>query len=273
MWSKSGGSGTSEKFDTFADKFSFTEGYQVLCEIGDNASVAENAGGVPKYGDQHESGREAYVTSKTTMILGPIFWTVVVGYDGESYNNNTADIEWSDTSSSEAIDRDYNGRAIVTVNNEQIEGLSMELSDPLVVIRRRFSTVNTFAFGQYRFSTNSDTYLGWPPGTARLVGYSAKNQFKYGYQLEQWDVTIRIQFRYPLMGATAEQAWYKRWRHEGIYVNTDGIIHRALDNLGQEVTKPVLLRANGTRELNPNNALFVYTKVYGSLPYAALGFI
>jgi hypothetical protein len=41
--------------------------------------------------------------------------------------------------------------------------------------------------------------------------------------------------------------------------------------MGQEVTKPVLLKATGEQELNPDNARFIYTQLYGTLPYSALG--
>jgi hypothetical protein len=149
----------------------------------------------------------------------------------------------------------------------------MDVADQVVVIRRRFALINTPAIAQYRRATNSDTYLGWPPGTARLVGFSAKNQFKYGGPRESWDVTARIQFREPLVGTPAGFAWRKRWRHEGLLVRKGNIIQRATDSLQQEITTPVLLKANGTQEFNPNNALFIYTQVYGSLPYSALGLI
>jgi hypothetical protein len=41
--------------------------------------------------------------------------------------------------------------------------------------------------------------------------------------------------------------------------------------MGQEVTKPVLLKANGEQETDPSAAVFIYTKIYDSLPYSALG--
>ena len=75
------------------------------------------------------------------------------------------------------------------------------------------------------------------------------------------------------MGATDAQAWYKRYRHEGMYVKVGGVIRRAVDEQGQEMTRPVLLMADGTQETNPNNALFRYEKVYDSLPYSGLGLI
>jgi hypothetical protein len=270
MWSKEGGSGESEKYDSFATRFSHTEGYQVEAEPGDSPEDVLAADGIPAYGARHRSGADSFVESKQAEPLGPIFWIVTVNYTGERFDGNV-DVEWTDTTSSEPIDRDYDGNAIVTVNFEQVEGLTYELSDTVCVIRRKFFLFNAYATNLYRHATNSDTFLGWPPGTGRLVGFSAKNRFKFNQPLEQWDVTARIQFRVPYMGCDVDKTWYKRWRHEGIYVKSGGVIQRARDPLGQEVTKPVLLKADGTQELDPAAALFKYTKLYDSLPYSALG--
>tara|TARA_R110000868_G_scaffold26158_2_gene101144 strand:+ start:147 stop:1043 length:897 start_codon:yes stop_codon:yes gene_type:complete len=290
MWSKEGGSGESEKYDSFATKFSHTEGYMVEAQPGDSAEDVLATSGlsvmdIPDYGARHRSGADSFVDSKDAQPLGPIFWVVTVNYKGSRFDSNV-DIEWTDSTSSEPIDRDYNGRAIVTDNNEQVEGLTYELSDPVVVVRRKFLLFNAYTISLYRHATNSDTFLGWPPGTARLIGISAKNQFKWNMPLEQWDVTARVQFRIPYMGATAENAWYKRWRHEGLFVREPSAqdlidetdpstwpIARARDNMGQEVTKPVLLTSGGLQERNPDAAIFKYTKLYGSLPYSALGLI
>jgi len=141
------------------------------------------------------------------------------------------------------------------------------------VITRKFTSINTSGIAAYRRSTNSDTFLGWPPGTARLIGFSAKNRFVYNGLQEEWNVTARIQFRQPYANTTAAQAWYKRWRHEGLYILDGATVRRATDDQGQEMTKPVLLKVDGTQETNPDNAYFVHTQVYGSLPYSALGLI
>ena len=273
MWSKEGGSGESEKYDSFATRFSHTEGYMVEAQIGDSPEDVLSATGIPNYGDRHRSGADSFVDKKDAQPMGPIFWVVTVSYKGQRFDGNV-DVEWTDTTTSEPIDRDYDGNAIVTAVGEQVEGLTYELSDQIVIIRRKFLLFNAYSVAPYRHATNSDTFLGWPPGTARLVGFSAKNQFKFNMPLEQWDVTARVQFRVPYMGATTAQAWYKRWRHEGLYYNPlqiPGYFERARDPLGQEVTKPVLLTATGLVETNPNNALFQYTKLYDSLPYSALG--
>jgi hypothetical protein len=276
MWSKNGGSFTSEKYDQFASHYALTEGYQVLHTVDTTDVEIANATGIPLPGQQHSSGIWAFCNSvQVDRSISPIFSQVLIGYEGENPYTGAIDIEWSDSTSSEPIDRDYDGAAIVTANNEQVEGLTYELSDDVVVIRRKFLSVNRYALRAYRHAVNSDTFLGWPPGTAKLVGYQAKNQFKFGAAQELWDVTARIQFRAPVMGATAEQAWYTRWRHEGIYVRdpVSGFVSRGRDEFGQEVTKPVLLKLDGTQEYNPNNAVFIYTKLYGALPYSGLGLI
>lgn len=274
MWSRTGGNYTSDKWYGFANKIAITEGYQVLAEVNDHVGLIEAAAGLPDYNDQHPSGELAWVRAKKCTPLGPCFWMVLVEYEGE-VTADAVEIEWADTSSTEPIDRDYNGRAIVTANFEQVEGLTVELADPVAVISREFLSVDPYALRLYRRSTNSDTFLGWPPGTARLVGYSAKTRSVSGGPLERWRVTARIQFREPLAGATAAQAWYVRWRHEGLYMRDTpgGIARRATDGLGQEVTKPILLKADGTPEPNPDNAVWIYTQVYGSLPYSGLGLL
>lgn len=273
MWSKSGGTFSSAQYDPFQQTYSITEGYQVLAEIGDDVTVIGSAAGIPAMGSQHPSGIAAFVRSINPVPLGPIFWMVTVGYEGETLDPGTVDVEWSDVTTTEPIDRDYNGRAIQTVNREPVDGLSVEIADQVVVIKRRFFTIDTRGVAAYRRATNSDTFLGWPPGTARLIGFSATNQFKYNAPQSAWDVTARIQFREPLGGATAAQAWYKRWRHEGLLVKVDGVIQRATDGLGQEMTKPVLLKNDGTEETDPDAAVFKYTQVYGSLPYSGLGLV
>jgi len=276
MWSKDGGSISSEKADPFDRQFAFTEGYQVLLDNDhDPDYVAEQGGafGLPQINTQHVSGKNAFVKRINPQRIGPRFYIVDVAYEGIESNDAVVDVEWSDVTTSEEIDRDWDGRAILTANGEQVKGLSIDVADQICVIRRKFYSINTAAIRAYRRATNSDTFLGWPPGTARLVGFSAKNQFKYGAAQELWDVTARFQFREPYANTTAAQAWDKRWRHEGLLVNKYGIIQRATDTLQQERTTPVLLKLNGEEETNADSAVFVHTRVYGSLAFSSLGLV
>jgi len=276
MWSKKGGSVTSKQFALVDLSYQFTRGFQAVTTIGTEEMEILADPAMPFFGQQHPNGAPAYVTSINLEQVSPIMWTGTVGYTGENGefdSNDEVDVEWGDTATTEPVDRDYAGAAILNVNGEPVDGLSIDVADQIVVITRKFSAINTFGVRLYRRATNSDTFLGWPPGTARLVGYSAKNIFKFGAPSEGWTVTARIQFREPFANTTAAQAWYARWRQEGYNVNDGGDIRRAKDDAGNDVVRPVLLKADGTRETDPANAIFVHTQLYGSLPYAALGLI
>jgi len=272
MWSKTGGSLSSAKLSAIDQIWANTEGYQVLVTVDTTEAEVVAHADIPRIGQQHGSGIESYCEKIDPSQVSPILYQVIVSYRGIP-NDDSVDVEWTDSISTEPIDRDVNGYAIVTENNEPVDGLSMDIADQVVVIRRKFTTIDTAAIAAYRRATNSDIYLGWAPGTARLVGFSAKNRFVYGGLQEAWDVTARIQFREPYANTTDAQAWYKRWRHEGLYINVGGVIRRATDDQGQEMTKPVLLKADGTQETNPNAAVFIHSQVYGSLPYAGLGLV
>jgi hypothetical protein len=290
MWSRTSANYTSEKFDLFDNKYSLQDGYQVVCTPDTEAPEVLAHPDVPKPNDRHPHGINAFVRARSPERVSPIMWMVTIGYEGYDFDQGSVDVEWSDTTSTEPIDRDINGNAIVTACGEPVMGLTVELADPVVTIRRKFLFLNQYAIGQYRHATNSDDFLGWPPGTARLVGYSATNKFKYGAAEELWDVTARIQFRYPYGGASAAQAWHKRWRHEGLYVR-DPIMgpnpvpppaqvivgyhfpRRARDINGLEVSTPVLLKLDGQEERDPNAAQFLYTQVYNSLPFSVLGLL
>lgn len=272
MWSRNSGKFDAEKYFTYANKISITEGYQVVAEIGDTSSTIEQSSLLPRHGTQHSSGRQAYVRNISAEQVGPIFWVATVSYEGD-FQDDLITVKWSDSTTTEPIDRDWNGAAIVTANGEPVDGLTVDVADAVAIIQRKFLSFNAYSYAMYRRATNSDTFMGWPPGTARLVGFDAENTFFVNAPVEQWTVTARIQFREPYANTTPAQAWYKRWRHEGLWVKagTPGVIQRARDQQGQESPKPVLLKEDGTQETNADNALFVHTQVYGSLPYSGLG--
>ncbi|HUS38332.1 MAG TPA: hypothetical protein VMX74_02725 [Pirellulales bacterium] len=277
MWSKKGGSVTSAQFSPTDLTYQFTRGFQAVTTIGTQEDEILAHIDMPYFGQPHPNGSPAFVTSINLEQVSPIMWTGTVGYTGENGTfevpTDEVEVEWTDTATTEPVDRAYNGAAIVNVNGEPVDGLSIEVADQVVVITRKFATINTYGIRQYRRATNSDAFLGWPPGTARLTAYQAKNIFKFGAANEGWTVTARIQFREPFANTTAPQAWYARWRQEGYYVNDGGDIRRARDDAGNDVVRPVLLKADGTQETNPANAVFVHTQLYGSLPYSALGLI
>jgi hypothetical protein len=192
---------------------------------------------------------------------------------GSSPIDTEVRVTWGTATTDEPIDEDWNGNPIVTANGEPINGLTEKLSDDVVTIERKFLTINRYALRAYRRATNSDEFLEWPPGTARIVDDSSRAVFVNGV-VAYWDVTATIQFREPFR-TTADKAWYKRVRHEGLLVrpnpNESPVI--AVDASKTPVTRPVLLKEDGTRETDPNNAYWLEIPTLGSLPFNALGLI
>jgi len=284
MWSRDSSSVSSEKADPDRIDFTFTTAFQVLTDTPqaythENLITEARSKGLPFIGDAFpDPDVAALVIDFGVTRMSPILYLVEVRYQGFPNNQQTTEVEWGDTSTTEPVDEDWNGKAIVNVNGEYVEGLTMDLSDPVLVLRRKFFGINIAAIHAYRHSTNSDTFFGFPPGTARLAGYSASASFSGGIQQGWWNVTARFQFRWPYR-CTPAQAWYKRYRNEGYMVRVNEVTgtgitkrKRAVDFFKTDSTTPILLNADGEEETNPNNALWLFAQVYGSLPYSALGF-
>lgn len=222
----------------------------------------------------------------------PILWIVTVDYTGElgpgdSNNENNPlfappRIDWDDVESEQEIDEDFDGVPIQTINGEPIEGVKALIADQTVSIKRNMLLFNPYVQARYRRAVNSDIFLGWPPGTAKLMKLSASNvpNDQGGY----WEVSAQIQFRYPYR-TTPEKAWYSRVRHEGYYERVEGTgpgagtkVVRAVDSNKEPVTKPVLLDQSGFRipGVEPGEvqtAHWLEFKLYDSLPYSALGLL
>jgi hypothetical protein len=222
--------------------------------------------------------------------ISPIFWMATVDYNGEiAYEEGQSDpsplfapprIDWDDVETEEETDEDFDGRPIQTKNKEPIEGVAALIPDQTVTIKRNLLLFNPYVQARYRRSVNSDLFLGWPPGTAKLVKLSASNVVTK--ELAYWEVTGQVRFRFPYR-TTPERAWYKRVRHEGYYervtVSGGGTkIVRAVDDNKEPMTRKVLLDAQGFRlaeaaEGEEQIAHWLEFKLYDFLPYNALGLI
>lgn len=247
--------------------------YQITVPVQYDVDVISQLDDLPKAGDSYDILPEMRVTDRNFTRRGPGYWECLVTYTGKANNpiEEKPIYVWGDTNSSEPIDEDWDGNPIVTANNEPIEGVTMEVADTVLTVRRNFRQFSPWLTSQYRHSVNSDTFASYPPGTARLVKYNAELKWDdtdNGY----WDVSATIQFRYPY-NTTNEKAWYARVRHEGYYEKVGSIIVRAVDDHQEPVTKPVLLKADGTRETDPEAAVWLEFKKYQPLTYSSLGLI
>lgn len=263
----------------------FKEAYQVVCSydstVLDVYAAVDPTTGVrmPLRGEPFPGVDTVYAKSVSPKQISPIFWIVDCEYVGEvgpsgddSPLNSPPVIDFDDIETEEEIDEDFDGYPIINANYEPIEGVRVGIPDLVMNISRNYASYSTYTQAMYRRAVNSDSFFNWPAGTARITKLRARqvNTDTLGY----WRVDASIRFRYPYR-TTSAKAWYSRMRHQGFYerLTPGGVIVRAVDGNKEPVTKPILLKENGTRETNPNNAYWLEIKKYDSLPFNALGLL
>lgn len=264
----------------------YRKAFQVVHDPNDPKDLIERASGVPRIGDSHERSPFVKVKSVSSTSRSPIMSIVMVNYFGEVDRDQEdkspvtfkPDIQWSDVTSTEAVDEDINGDPIVTATGEPIDGLTEEINDPLVTIKKNFLTFDSYIMYQYRRSFSSDAFLGYPAGIASMKSYSAVMQY-YDDSDAYWEITAQIQFRVTIK-TTPDRAWWKRIRHEGYYCFIDDPFNpgtmikvRAKDANGEPTTRPVLLKEDGTQETDPTKAFWLEKQTKLALPYNALGLL
>jgi hypothetical protein len=270
MWSRDGGSVTLTKEGQFNE--AFTEGWQVTHTPDATQDEVINAPGIPAAGTSMQGKPWTVCRRADPQRVSPIMSIVVITYEGEPDPlAQPPIINWSNTTSTEGIDQDFDGKPIVTVLGEPIEGVTMELSDQVLRVKRNFASFSPHIINPYLHSVSSDVFENFAAGMARITSYNA--DLVYSNSGSYYEVSATIVFRYPY-NCTAEQAWHGRIRHEGYYArDLSGRPARATDSAGEPVVRPVQLRLDGYPETNINNAVWLKIKRYGALPYNALGLL
>jgi hypothetical protein len=295
MWSKVNGDfSLTDKFRTA--KASLQSAYQVFTKPEADINDVLQANGIPNAGSSYSADFPYVFCDKARPEkISPVYWIVYVDYNGEikigesggdSNRPNSplltpAKIDWDDVETEMEVDEDFDGKPITTVLGEPINGIKRRFADQTVTIRKNMLLFNPYVQAAYRQSVNADSFLGWPPGTGKMMKFSASSVYSSqeggrGY----WEVTAVIQFRYPYR-TTPEKAWYARARHEGYYkaVRVDGKWKtiRAM-RAGEPTSKPVLLNVLGEQipDVEPPNSVtadWLEFKLYNPLSYQALGLL
>jgi hypothetical protein len=289
-WQGIGGS-----LDTDGRKASanFQELYQVIHDATDNlvaiingaSSIGPNP--LPRSGDLFDGTDSVFVTSIRPQAIGPIMTAFLVSYQGETgpggFTNSADEIKAEYRIRSKVtqaeVDEDWEGRAIVTANDEPINGITRDIVDNVLTVKRKFITASAQLSALYAQSTNSDSFSVpgytdvWQPGQAKLVEYDLASSYgEIGSSLVE--VTATIELRTPYR-TTPDKAWYARVRHQGFVVKVDkgSLTFKvyATDDNKERVTTPVLLDADGYRVESVEDATWLEFQLYGELPYSLLG--
>ena len=201
MWSKNSSDATlSDNFHKLS--VTFQEAYQVVTSADATYSqvysAVDPATGIhiPYQAQSFPGFDYCYCMSIKPQQVSPILWMVEASYKGEAGQDPVSSpltkptsIAWSDSATMEELDQDFNGEPLVNANGEPIRGIKIELVDDVVTLKKNFLTFNPYTRGMYRRAVNSDTFKGWPPGTAKVKQFDAQNVLDE--TLGYWQVTDR----------------------------------------------------------------------------------
>jgi hypothetical protein len=282
MWSRTSSSATATDNGRGFD-ISFREAYQVTHDPGTTLLEIYTSGVGPDFmpaiNSTYAGTTSVFYDSASPTVVSPIMTIVEYSASGkfgpqgpdDNPLNQPPKIDWTDVETDEPIDVDFDGNPICTINGEPIEGVTTKLADQVVTIQRNYASFSPSVTSAYRRSVSSDQFLGYAAGTAKMIRFSAKEVRGEGLPA-YFDVTASIQFRLPYR-TTADKAWHARVLNQGFYIKSGSTIIRATDSNGEPTVKPVLLKADGTRETTPASATFLEFRRYGALPYNALGLL
>lgn len=281
IWSSESEASLKDGFKTF--EFSPIRIFQYTCSADATNVELYGASGLPAAGSPHPDAPFVFAETARVRRISPILAECTIRYKGKTPANDqggdptsqNAYVEsWSDVEVEEEIDVDFDGNAILTAAMEPVTGIKAVFCDQVATIKRNIplGSYNPYTAAVYRRSVNSDTFLGWPPGTAKIMrlGVRSVNQSYY-------DMTAQVQFRIPYL-TTSAKAWYSRWRHEGFYHKiTETIggspvtkIIRAVDSQKKPTQKKVLLDVDGFKLADGATPIWKETKRYGSQSFSAL---
>lgn len=265
---------------------SFTEAYSILVTHDTTELEIYLQADLPAVGQSFPGFPFVLASQAQLERVSPIMWIATVNYSGEigglrnlGGNTNPTSpfdarprLQWDDVETEAEIDEDFDGQPIVNTAGERFRGVKALFSDQTLTVTRNMLLFNPYAQAVYRRSVNSDLFMGWPPGTCKLMKLSAQNVLdeQNGY----WTVTGVFQFRYPY-NTTPDKAWYARWLNVGLNQRrTVGQpeLEPCYDGNDTPAVTPQYLDADG-RQTDEAGAIWNETKLYNSLPYNLLGLI
>jgi hypothetical protein len=259
--------------------------FQITATAGENETQILTHPSFPQPSSPHPSGAYLRVSDRRVTRMAPNYFEGEADYSapsrpGKSPLEESPQIRFDAIPVEAEIDVDINGKPIWMIKiKEKFDPPPKEtFYEPLIIVTRNVTSIDPVVIAQYRNATNSDTWYGQPPGTVRIsrlvADLIADVDFSY------FRVTGEFHIRGAAYNSTPERAHWlrlKAWGHKAVqkpsWANTD-IIGKALDGLGEPVTRPVLHDINTGRALAEGaDAQWYEFQTKKSLSFAQLGLI
>lgn len=243
---------------------------------------------IPQDGDSHPRN-EYYICRgcDVTQRFGPTMVEVESYYEARTSTKEKTpldeppEIRFDSVISMEEVDEDIYGNPIVTANGEPVLGVQSPISDLTMVITRNLPDYDPVAIRVFNNTVNSVSFFGAPPGVVycRKLSASSNTSQVSDQTFRFFTVTGEFQFRQPIVTSDAK-AWWARVRHEGFMISVENpftagefdIVH-ARDGARNKVTRPVMLKPDGTAETDPTVAHWLEFPVIRTADHNAIGLL
>lgn len=231
---------------------------------------------VPVQFASYAYGNEATDTLRAKTITckqnkdAPKMWEITVVYDnsvdpGQGSTNpleRQPIDEWDTEQYQRALEKDVNGRAIVTPAGQPFTPpLTFDDSRPILTYTRNEATYPQKIL-THQDAINSDQFLIFPPKTAKVNIRAMK---RWENDVKFYEVKYTFHFRWD------------GWEREGLNSGTWFKLNASDDY--QDVVKlepgqlPLLLKQDGTVETNPDNASYSKFLGYRLVPFGPLNIV
>ena len=258
----------------------------------DNEATVKADARIPFERSRHPLFAGLFCNGISVDRRGPLHFEVSADYSSPPYKDaagqqqgplaQPTQVSYFTITSEEPIDEDVEGKPLVTACGEPIAGLTRPISDLGIRLQKNFATFDPASFYTYIDCVNSDTFIGFPPGTLRIANIGADEQFftdDDGNSIPYWSVQVEIHARKPYR-TTNDKAWWKRFRHEGYYVRTSSFtpagslfaVVRAVDANKEPVSQPVQLDTGGFKLADQTQATWIERQVFQNVNFASMGF-
>jgi len=245
----------------------------------DNDATVKSSYAIPKEKMRHPYFLNLFCSGVNVARKTGLHFEVTANYESAPYKdadnpqsplNEPTEVSFFSISTEGEVKNDINGDPIRNTAKTPMSGITRTFSDLGIRLTKNFATFDPASFYLYIDTVNSDTFLGFPPGTLKLMSITADEQ--YYEENPYYKVSVEIHARKPYGDTPNDKAWYARWLNEGLQELDDNGEQRDIAPNGFKVTEPKSLDEDGHVFQDQEEGIYKYTELYEKQSFSSLGF-